>query len=258
MTGRRWRPGSLLDEVVLRSYAIGAAHQALGWVRSEAWPSTTTGAVLDLTIRSFGILAARAMPSVEVVVEDDPRPAAWRWEIPCSLPSPPRRGWRPGFRPSWPVDPRRSPMSTPVGPVLPGGAGRAVARVLGPDRRRAGRRTVPSSSAGGVVEAQARQALGQRAALARWGRQLGWANVVKTTVFLTDMADYAAFNAIYVERALGDHRPARSVVAVAGLPLGALVEIEAWAYEPLRRRRRAEPADRSVVGHGVQVPWPKR
>ena len=52
---------------------------------------------------------------------------------------------------------------------------------------------------------------------------------MKTTVFLTDMADYAAFNAIYAE-ALGEHRPARSVVAVAGLPLGALVEIEAWAY----------------------------
>ncbi len=53
--------------------------------------------------------------------------------------------------------------------------------------------------------------------------------MVKTTVFLTDMADYAAFNAIYVE-VLGEHRPARSVVAVAGLPMGALVEIEAWAY----------------------------
>ena len=52
---------------------------------------------------------------------------------------------------------------------------------------------------------------------------------MKTTVFLTDMADYGAFNAIYVE-VLGEHRPARSVVAVAGLPLGALVEIEAWAY----------------------------
>jgi 2-iminobutanoate/2-iminopropanoate deaminase len=52
---------------------------------------------------------------------------------------------------------------------------------------------------------------------------------VKTTVFLTDMADYAAFNAIYVE-VLGEHRPARSVVAVDGLPMGALVEIEAWAY----------------------------
>ncbi len=77
---------------------------------------------------------------------------------------------------------------------------------------------------------------------------------MKTTVFLTDMADYAAFNAIYIE-VLGEHRPARSVVAVAGLPLGALVEIEAWAYGVGPERRRLSPADH---GQGAQVPWPKR
>ena len=64
------------------------------------------------------------------------------------------------------------------------------------------------------------------------GRGLGWDSVVKTMVFLTDMADYIMFNEIYVE-ALGDHRPARSLVAVAGLPLGAVVEIEVWAYAPV-------------------------
>jgi 2-iminobutanoate/2-iminopropanoate deaminase len=52
---------------------------------------------------------------------------------------------------------------------------------------------------------------------------------VKTTVYLADVADFGAFNEIYVE-ALGSHRPARSLVAVAGLPMGALVEIEVWAY----------------------------
>lgn len=52
--------------------------------------------------------------------------------------------------------------------------------------------------------------------------------VVKTTVFLTDMADYAAMNEAYMA-AFGDHRPARSAVAVAALPIGARVEIEAWA-----------------------------
>jgi len=67
--------GDPLDHVVLRSYAIGAAHQALGWVRSEGVAVDDAGVVLDLTIRSFGIIAARAMPEVEVVVEDDPRPA---------------------------------------------------------------------------------------------------------------------------------------------------------------------------------------
>jgi 2-iminobutanoate/2-iminopropanoate deaminase len=53
--------------------------------------------------------------------------------------------------------------------------------------------------------------------------------VVKTTVFLTDMADFAAMNTAYVA-AFGDNRPARSAFAVVGLPLGALVEIEAWAH----------------------------
>jgi 2-iminobutanoate/2-iminopropanoate deaminase len=53
-------------------------------------------------------------------------------------------------------------------------------------------------------------------------------DVVKTTVFLAHISDYAAVNELYVQ-AFGDHRPARSAVAVAGLPLGALVEIEAWA-----------------------------
>ena len=49
--------------------------------------------------------------------------------------------------------------------------------------------------------------------------------VVKTTVFLTNMGDFGAFNAIYAE-AFGDHKPARSTVEVAALPLGVLVEIE--------------------------------
>lgn len=53
--------------------------------------------------------------------------------------------------------------------------------------------------------------------------------VAKTTVFMTDIADYAEMNAAYTA-AFGDHRPARSAVAVASLPLGAKVEIEAWAY----------------------------
>jgi len=53
--------------------------------------------------------------------------------------------------------------------------------------------------------------------------------VVKTTVFMTDIGDYAAVNEAYVA-AFGGHRPARSAVAVAGLPMGAAVEIEAWAW----------------------------
>ena len=54
-------------------------------------------------------------------------------------------------------------------------------------------------------------------------------DVVKTTVFLTDIADFAEMNAAY-GAAFGGHRPARSAVAVVALPLGARVEIEAWAH----------------------------
>ncbi|WP_005035843.1 RidA family protein [Holophaga foetida] len=53
----------------------------------------------------------------------------------------------------------------------------------------------------------------------------GWDRVVKTTVFLTDLADFAAFNAVY-EKHLGSAKPARSTVQVAALPKGAKVEIE--------------------------------
>jgi 2-iminobutanoate/2-iminopropanoate deaminase len=56
--------------------------------------------------------------------------------------------------------------------------------------------------------------------------------VVKTTVFLRHMSDYTIMNEVYVA-AFGDHRPARSAIGVAELPIGALVEIEAWAYAPL-------------------------
>ncbi|MDP8953980.1 MAG: molybdopterin-dependent oxidoreductase [Actinomycetota bacterium] len=66
--GVRVECGQVLDEVVLRSYCIGAAHMALGWVRREAIAVDGAGEVHDLTIRSFGILRAGEMPPVEVEV----------------------------------------------------------------------------------------------------------------------------------------------------------------------------------------------
>lgn len=54
---------------------------------------------------------------------------------------------------------------------------------------------------------------------------LGFEHVVKTTVFLTNMADFAAMNAVYQTYMLAPY-PARSTIAVAALPLGAKVEIE--------------------------------
>src|SRR4029077_2607630 len=59
----------------------------------------------------------------------------------------------------------------------------------------------------------------------------GWEDVVKSTVFLTDMADFAAMNAIYARYASEPH-PARSTVGVAALPKGACVEIELIARRP--------------------------
>ena len=57
------------------------------------------------------------------------------------------------------------------------------------------------------------------------------ADVVKTTVFVTDPHQFSAVNDAYVAF-FGTHRPARSMVAVAALPAGAAVEVELWAYLP--------------------------
>ena len=85
----------------------------------------------------------------------------------------------------------------------------------------------PALVEGGVI-AQLRQALANAAALLEAaGTDL--TAVAKTTVFLASMSDYPAVNDAYAEF-FGQHRPARSVVAVAGLPMGALVEVEVWAY----------------------------
>jgi hypothetical protein len=67
--------GDPLDEGVLRSYAIGAAHMALGWVLSEALTvDPETGEIYDLTIRSFGVLRAADTPTIDVAIVDDPGP----------------------------------------------------------------------------------------------------------------------------------------------------------------------------------------
>ena len=79
---------------------------------------------------------------------------------------------------------------------------------------------------GGIAE-QTRQVLQNIRAILEAGGS-GLAQVVKTTVFLVDMADFGAMNEVYAE-AFGAHRPARSTVAVAALTRGARVEIEAVA-----------------------------
>lgn len=120
-------------------------------------------------------------------------------------------------------------MSRPVGPYSP--VRRAgdwvvssgqVGVAPGPDG-------VPVLVAGGTV-AELRQALANLAeVLGEEGVTL--AQVVKTTVFMVDMADFGAVNEVWAD-VFGDNRPARSAVAVAALPLGARVEVEAWAHLP--------------------------
>lgn len=120
-------------------------------------------------------------------------------------------------------------MSRPVGPYSP------VLRVgewvvtSGQVGVAPGADGAPSLVEGGTV-AELRQALANLAeVLGRQGATL--ADVVKTTVFLVDMADYSAVNEVWTE-VFAEHRPTRSAVAVVALPLGARVEVEAWAHGP--------------------------
>ena len=82
----------------------------------------------------------------------------------------------------------------------------------------------------GDVVPQTKQVMANLAAvLAKAG--VTWIDVVKTTVFLHDMADFPRFNEVYAA-ALGDARPARSTVQVAALPRGVSVEVELIAKLP--------------------------
>ena len=79
------------------------------------------------------------------------------------------------------------------------------------------------------VEAQAAQALENLGAVLS-AAGMGFGDVVKTTVFLADMGDFAAINAVYAKYFPGE-APARSCVQAAALPKGALFEIEAVAVK---------------------------
>ena len=79
----------------------------------------------------------------------------------------------------------------------------------------------------GGITAQTERALRNLGAVLE-ASGLGFADVVKTTCFLADMADFRAFNEVY-RAFFPDFPPARSTLAAAGLPMGALVEIEAIA-----------------------------
>ena len=79
------------------------------------------------------------------------------------------------------------------------------------------------------IEDQSRQALKNLGAILE-AAGMGYADVVKTTVLLADIADFAAMNAVYSEFFTGD-KPARACFQVAALPLGVKVEVEAVAVK---------------------------
>lgn len=114
-------------------------------------------------------------------------------------------------------------MSKPVGPYTPivrAGDWLVVSGQVG---------ILEGKLVGGGMEAELRQAIANLSALLE-GEGASLADVVKTTVFLRHLGgDYPRMNDVYMEL-FGDHRPARSAIGVAELPLGALVELEAWAY----------------------------
>lgn len=118
-------------------------------------------------------------------------------------------------------------MPAPLGPYSPivaAGPWLVCSGQLGVDDDGSG---APRLVEGGAASQLGRALANAAALLAQHGASP--ANVVKTTVFLTDMREASAVNETYVSF-FGDHRPARSMVGVAALPLGALVEVELWAY----------------------------
>jgi len=114
-------------------------------------------------------------------------------------------------------------MSKPVGPYTPivrAGGWLVVSGQVG---------IVDGKLVGGGLEGELRQAIGNLSRLLE-SEGASLSDVTKTTVFLRHLGgDYPKMNDVYTEL-FGDHRPARSAVGVGDLPLGALVEVEAWAY----------------------------
>ena len=116
-----------------------------------------------------------------------------------------------------------SPAAGPYSPVLRRGEWVVTSGPIGLDPGAQG----PALVEGGTLP-QLRQALANlEALLAEHGATLS--DVVATTLFLVDIAEYGAVNEAWTD-VFSDPRPTRTTVAVSGLPLGARVEVQAWAY----------------------------
>jgi len=117
-------------------------------------------------------------------------------------------------------------MSRPVGPYSPfvsAGGWVVTSGQIGVVTTERGSELVEGGTVAELTQAMANLA----AVLADAGARL--ADVVTATLYLVDMSDFAQANEVWSET-FGDHRPARTCVAVAGLPLGARVEVAAWAW----------------------------
>jgi 2-iminobutanoate/2-iminopropanoate deaminase len=111
---------------------------------------------------------------------------------------------------------------TPIGPYSQGIAAAAGELVF--TAGMVGNDPATGHLVAGGIEAETDQALSNlEQVLAAAG--LGFRDVARTTIFLADLGDFQAMNAVYARR-LDGHRPARSTVGVAALPLGARVEID--------------------------------
>lgn len=125
---------------------------------------------------------------------------------------------------------RPTAVSTPAAPAAIGPYSQAV--VVGDLVFCSGQLPIDPATgefAGTTAAAQAARSLANlEAVLEAVG--LGLEAVVKTTVFLADIADFASVNEVYATRFAGSVQPARSAVQAAALPKGALVEIEAIAW----------------------------
>ena len=245
--------GEVLCPVTLRSYALGAVHQALGLVWSEGIAVGSAGHPVDLTIRSFGILAARDMPDVVVRIHEEDR-----WPVNGSdavFVATLAAAWiADGLPACWPTRraairaPRRDAMRAPGRDVAPSGGprGEAMSPAVGPYSpvRRAGEWVITSGQVGLATDGSGASALAPGGTVPELHQALRnvaevlavegatLSDVVKTTLYLVDMGDFAAVNEVWVEY-FTDNRPTRSAVAVAALPIGARVEVEAWAYAPV-------------------------
>ena len=87
----------------------------------------------------------------------------------------------------------------------------------------------PDGTLADGIEAQARQTMDNIGAVLKRSN-LGFGDVVKCTVMLDNMADWPAFNKVYVTYFPDKKFPARSAFGADGLALGALLEVECWAY----------------------------